>query len=78
MSLCKCEYVGRLDSDEHRRHHRAWERSHTGYVTTDARTVEITDVYVTLDQIIAALHGGPRPELTPGAQAILAREGNRT
>lgn len=75
MTLCKCAYTGPLETPEHRRHHREWERatSNTGTVTTEATQREITDIYITLDQIIAHLHGGPLPELTPGAQGWLTR-----
>jgi hypothetical protein len=35
--------------------------------------IEVTDIYQTLDEIIAALHGGPLPKLTAGAQAIMTK-----
>lgn len=79
MTICPCGFriparYGEQAAIEHRRQHRQWERSDTEPVVVEARTVEITDVYVTLDKLIAHAHGGPLPAVTPGAQAILARQ----
>lgn len=74
MTRCRCEFDGDLTTIEHRRHHRQWERDLTGHTVpevTEASTVEVTDIMVTLDQLIAHAHGGPLPSVTPGAQAIL-------
>lgn len=76
MTLCKCEYTGELDTADHRRFHREWERTTTGHhrpIATEATHVEVTDIYIALDQIIAHLHGGPKPDLTPGAQGWLTK-----
>lgn len=72
MTRCACRYDGDLTSIEHRRHHRQWEHDRPAQIVTDATTVEVTDIIVTLDQLIAHAHGGPKPTVTHGAQAILA------
>lgn len=76
---CHCRYPGDLDTPEHRRHHRDWERDLTAHppTLTEATSIEVTDMLVTLDQLIAHTHGGPRPALTPGAQAVLALHARR-
>jgi hypothetical protein len=81
MTTCACAFDGDLTTIDHRRHHRAWERDRTGHTVpevTEATTVEVTDIMVTLDQLIAHAHGGPPPDLTAGAQAILATARVRT
>jgi hypothetical protein len=72
MSLCHCQFAGELSSTEHRTHHRSWEeRQSSPPVSAVTTPIEVTDIYRTLDEIVAALHGGPLPRLTAGAQAIM-------
>jgi len=71
VTRCACDFDGDLTTMEHRRHHRAWERDHEPPLVAEATLVEVTDIMVTLDQLIAHAHGGPLPSVTPGAQAIL-------
>jgi hypothetical protein len=72
MPLCHCQFAGELSSTEHRTHHRSWEeRQSSPPVSAVSTAIEVTDIYRTLDEIIAALHGGPLPRLTAGAQAIM-------
>ena len=72
MSLCHCQFAGELSSTEHRTHHRSWEeRQLTPPVSAVSTVIEVTDIYRTLDEIVAALHGGPLPRLSAGAQAII-------
>jgi len=72
MPLCHCQFVGELSSQDHRAHHRRWEeRQSSPPVSVVASAIEVTDIYETLNEIIAALHGGPLPRLTAGAQAIM-------
>ena len=79
MSLCHCQFVGELSTPEHRTHHRSWEeRQSSPPVSAVTTVIEVTDIYQTLDEIIAALHGGPLPRLTAGAQAIIAKTRRRT
>jgi hypothetical protein len=79
MSLCHCQFVGELSTPEHRTHHRSWEeRQLTPPVSAVSTPIEVTDIYRTLDEIIAALNGGPLPRLTAGAQAIIAKTRRRT
>ena len=73
MSLCHCQFAGDLTSQDHRTHHRSWEerQSSPPPVSAVSTVIEVTDIYRTLDEIVAALHGGPLPRLTAGAQAII-------
>ena len=75
MTGCMCEFPGDLTSIDHRRHHREWERTVQGQGTvfTEATSVEVTDLMIRVDQLIAHAHGGPLPELTLGAQGWLAQ-----
>jgi hypothetical protein len=75
-----CETCGYQGADQrsanHRRHHNEYMHKITGHterLAAQAGTIEVTDIYITLDQLIAHAHGGPAPELTPGAQALLFR-----
>ena len=74
MPICQCQYNGDLLTDGHRKHHRNWEQTQptTIHPTTSTTTqIEITQLIIAIDQLTAALHGGPPPPLTPGAQAII-------
>ena len=74
MPLCHCQFAGELSSPEHRTHHRSWEeRQSSPPVSAVSTPIEVTDIYRTLDEIVAALHGGPLPRLTAGAQAIITK-----
>ena len=76
MSNCKCRYTGELETIGHRRFHARWASAEgnvelrTGVVAT---LQEVTDIYRVQDEIIACLHGGDLPKLTPGAQALLGQ-----
>jgi hypothetical protein len=75
MPICQCQYRGDLLTQGHRDHHRNWEQTQptTRHPTTSTTThIEITQLIIAIDQLTAALHGGPLPPLTPGAQAIIA------
>lgn len=75
MSLCHCRYDGPLMTKAHRDHHRQWEASQAAVpMTVETTHIEVTDLMVRLDQLVAYAHGGPKPELTPGAQALLVRQ----
>ena len=75
MPLCACQFPGRLDTDAHRAHHRQWDRERSAAkLPVSAHVGHDTAVLITLDQLIAHAHGGPLPDMTPGAQAILARQ----
>jgi len=74
MPNCQCQYRGDLLTQGHRDHHRNWEQTQltTRHPTTSATTqIDITQLIIAIDQLTAALHGGPLPPLTPGAQAII-------
>ena len=75
MPLCHCQFAGELSSPEHRTHHRSWEerQSSPPPVSAVSTVIEVTDIYRTLDEIVAALHGGPLPKLTAGAPAIITK-----
>ena len=74
MTRCACQFPGRLDSDAHRAHHREWDRTRSAdMLPISAHVGHDTAVLITLDQLIAHAHGGPKPDMTPGAQAILFR-----
>ena len=76
MPQCQCQYTGDLLTDGHRQHHRNWEQTQptTRHPTTSTTTtIEVTQLIIAIDQLIAAANGGPRPALTPGAQAIIAK-----
>jgi len=76
MPQCQCQYRGDLLTQGHRDHHRNWEQTQptTRHPTTSTTTtIEITQLIIAIDQLTAALHGGPLPALTPGAQAIIAK-----
>jgi hypothetical protein len=82
VTRCHCRFDGPLLTQEHRDHHRRWEASQTVPVpvTMETTHIEVTELLVWRDQMIAWAYGGPRPELTAGAQALLARQAqeNRT
>lgn len=76
MPMCQCQYRGDLLTEKHRTHHRNWEQTQptTRHPTTSTTTqIEVTQLIIAIDQLTAALHGGPPPPLTPGAQAIIAK-----
>ena len=76
MPQCQCQYTGDLLTDGHRNHHRNWEQTQptTRHPTTSTTTtIEVTQLIIAIDQLIAAANGGPPPSLTPGAQAIIAK-----
>lgn len=74
---CACGFDGDLvgDRDQHRDHHDAWASATTGErAPIKADHAEDTAILVAIDQLIAhAYNPNIRPELTYGAQAILAR-----
>lgn len=78
---CRCgEPVPVANRENHLRRHAEWERQATRHTATVSKmdTVDVTAIMVTLDQLIAYAHGGPKPVLTMGAQGWLAanaREG---
>lgn len=69
---CACAFPGPLDTRAHREHHREWDRNRSQLPLTAGFGHDVA-VLVALDQLIAHAHGGPLPQMTPGAQAILTR-----